>query len=139
MSMHANRSSAGESWLHCSDGEIVGAWIDFESRPHTLHEDWIRDRSWWAIEAMMDLQLHDPARALDLAFQIARATDTPKALEMLGAGPLEDLLSEDPTLIDAIAIEAASSPNLRTALASTWQNTMSDDVWLAVQRLVAGS
>jgi len=138
MSMHANRPPADDSWLRCDDGEIVAAWIDFEARPHTLHEDWIRDRAWWAIEAMMDLQLHDPARALGVAFQIARASDAPKVLEMLGAGPLEDLLSEDPTLIDAIAIEAASSPHLRVALRATWQNAMPDEVWQAVRRLAAG-
>lgn len=137
MSMHANRPPAGDNWISSTDEEIVAAWIDFEQRPHTLHEDWIRDRSWWAVEAMMDLQLHDPARALDVAFQIARTSDTPKVLEMLGAGPLEDLLSEDPTLFDAIAIEAASSPRLRVALRSTWQNAMPDDVWQAVQRLAA--
>jgi len=137
MSMHTNRPHAGERWLHCSDDELVAAWIDFESRPHPLQEDWIRDRAWWAIEVMMDLQQHDPVRALEVAFQIARTSETSKVLEMLGAGPLEDLLSEDPTLIDAIAIEAVSSPNLRQALASTWQNSMPDAVWKVVQTLAS--
>jgi hypothetical protein len=136
--MDANRQPHGDSWIRCSDSEIVAAWIDFESRPHALQEDWIRDRAWWAVEAMMDLQAHDPIRALEIAFQIARTSDRPKVLEMLGAGPLEDLLSEDPTLIDAVAIEAQSSPNLRIALRATWQSAMPDDVWRAVQNLAAG-
>jgi hypothetical protein len=137
MPMDANRLPDPLIWIRCTDDEIVAAWIDFESRPHGLHEDWIRDRAWWAVEAMMDLQLHDPIRALEVAFQIARATDAPKVLEMLGSGPLEDLLSDDPTLVDAVAIETLSSPNLRTALCSTWQNSMPDDVWRAVQGLAA--
>jgi hypothetical protein len=121
--MDANRQPHGDSWIRCSDSEIVAAWIDFESRPHALQEDWIRDRAWWALE---------------IAFQIARTSERPKVLEMLGAGPLEDLLSEDPTLIDAVAIEAQSSPNLRIALRATWQSAMPDDVWRAVQNLAAG-
>jgi len=137
MPMHANRRPDPLIWIRCTDDEIVAGWIDFESRPHALHEHWIRDRAWWAVEAMMDLQQHDPLRALEVAFQIARATDEPKVLEMLGSGPLEDLLSDDPTLVDAVAIETLSSPNLRTALCSTWQNNMPDDVWRAVQGLAA--
>jgi hypothetical protein len=136
--MDAERRSEPESWICCSDDEIVAAWIDFESRPHGLHEDWIRDRAWWAIEALMDLQLHDPSRALDIVFRIARASEAPKVLEMLGSGPLEDLLSEDPTLIDAIVIEGAVSPNLCTALRATWQSAMPDPVWQAIRRLAAG-
>src|SRR5690349_2656427 len=99
MPMDANRQPDPLVWIRCTDGEIVAGWIDFESRPHALDEDWTRDRAWWAVEAMMDLQLHDPIRALEVAFQITRETDAPKVLEMLGAGPLEDLLSEDPTLV----------------------------------------
>jgi hypothetical protein len=85
----------------------------------------------------MDLQVHDPIRALEIAFQIARASGAPKVLEMLGAGPIEDLLSEDPTLFDAVAVEAPSNPNLRLALRSTWQSAMPDEVWRAVQDLAA--
>jgi hypothetical protein len=136
--MDAERRADSATWIRCSDDEIVAAWIDFESRPHGLHEDWIRDRAWWAIEVLMDLQAHDPARALDIVFRIARGSEAPKVLEMLGSGPIEDLLSDDPTLIDAIAIEAASSPNLRLALRATWQNAMPDPVWQAVQRLARG-
>lgn len=135
--MDAERGPEPEPWNGCSDDELVAGWIDFESRPHALHEDWIRDRAWWAIEVMMELQSHDPARALGVVFRIARASSAPKVLEMLGTGPLEDLLSEDPTLIDAIAIEAATSPNLRVALRSTWQNAMPDQVWQEVRRLAA--
>jgi hypothetical protein len=135
MPMQANREPDALTWIHCTDDEVVEGWIDFESRPHGLDEDWVRDRSWWAVEAMMVLQQHDPIRALEVAFQIARSTASPKVLEMLGAGPLEDLLSEDSTLIDAVAIETMSSPNLRTALQSTWQNNMPDDVWRVVQLL----
>jgi hypothetical protein len=135
--MDTHRQPDRDSWIRCSDGEIVAAWIDFESRAHPLDDDWIRDRAWWAVEAMMDLQVHDPIRALEIAFQIARASGAPKVLEMLGAGPIEDLLSEDPTLFDAVAVEAPSSPNLRLALRSTWQSAMPDEVWRAVQDLAA--
>jgi len=136
--MDTDRRPHRDSWIRSSDSEIAAAWIDFEARPHALEEDWLRDRAWWAVEAVMDLQAHDPIRALEIVFRIARTDDRPKVLEMLGAGPLEDLLSEDPTLIDAVAIEAWSSPNLRVALRSTWQNDLPDEVWRTVQQLARG-
>lgn len=55
---------------------------------------------------------------------------------MLGVGPLEDLLSEDPTLFDAIAFEARSNDRLLVALGSMWQSTIPEQVWSDLQRLI---
>jgi hypothetical protein len=86
---------------------------------------------------MFGLELRNPLRALAIASLIARGSDDPRVLEILGAGPLEDLLSGNPALLDTVAQEAKSNPNFRAALRSIWQSTIPDDVWAAVQRVAA--
>jgi uncharacterized protein DUF6869 len=118
--------------------EIAAAWIDYWERHREDNKLDDQDPAIWALDTMSDLEFHDPLRALEISFLIARTTQDPWVLVLLGAGPLESLLSEDPTFFDAIASEASSSPQLVEALRSTWQNAMPDDVWRSVQRL-AGS
>jgi hypothetical protein len=127
----------GGNWSARSDAEIASAWIDYEARPHSPAEEAGEDKAWWAVDAMMGLSADDPLRALEICFLIARSSDDPKVLEMLGAGPLEDLVSEDPTLVDAIFHESNSNNHLVTALKSMWQSTIPDHVWRELQRLIA--
>jgi hypothetical protein len=128
-----------ENWSRRSDAEIASAWIDYEARPHSPDVEAGEDDAWWAVDAMMGLAGDDPLRALEICFLIARSSNDPKVLEMLGAGPLEDLLSEDPTLFDAIFYESKSNNSLVTALRSMWQSTIPDHVWCALQRLIAAA
>jgi hypothetical protein len=57
-------------------------------------------------------------------------------LEMLGAGPLEDLLSDDPTLFDMVELEARVSPALIEALRHVKRSTIAGGVWQRMQKLV---
>lgn len=128
-----------ETWSRRTDAEIASAWIDFQCRHHASAAEMGEDKAWWAVNAMMGLSGDDPLRALEICFLIARSSSDPPVLEALGAGPLEDLLSADSTFFDAIAHEATSSGGLVTALGSMWQSTIPNNVWLAVQRLIAKS
>ena len=128
-----------ERYAHRPDSEIAAVWIDYQSRPHSPKQDALEDPSWWAVDAMMGLSRDNPLRALEICFQIARLSARPEVLEMLGAGPLEDLLSEDPTLFDALVFEVTSNPRLAEALRSVWKSTIPDDVWLALQRLIGNA
>lgn len=92
----------------------------------------------WASFEVMDLDMHDPARALDVAFQIARASSDAWVLCMVGCGTLETVLNSDPTMIDFVAAEARANPRLIEALGHVWRGRMSDQTWAAVQRIVAG-
>ena len=94
-----------------------------------------RDPNWWAVHGVLDLDGDDPARALDIVFLIARTSSDDWVLENLGAGPLENLIDGDPTLLDPIALEAQSSPSLRFALQCVWQRDMSEDTWARLQRI----
>lgn len=126
-----------ENWRQRGDEEIALAWIDYQARwPLTPPKDPVEDEAWWAVDAMMGLSGDDPLRALEICFLVARSSKEPKVLEMLGVGPLEDLLSEDPTLFDAIAFEARSNDRLLVALGSMWQSTIPEQVWSDLQRLI---
>ncbi len=123
-----------------SNEDIASSWSAYYlqyGRPNTAAELRVRadDPHWWAVDAVMGLYGDDPARALDIVFLIARTCSDDWVLENLGAGPLEDLIDSDPTLLDPIALEAASSPALRFALRCVWQRDMSEDTWGRLQRI----
>ena len=121
-----------DDWSRLDPSAIATAWIDYQARDVA---GGVEDEDWWAVDAMLGLQSRDPIRALEICFLIGRSSDDAKVLAMLGAAPLEDLLSEDSTLLDAVAIEARTSPNLRLALRSIWQSTMPDHVWATLQHI----
>jgi len=59
---------------------------------------------------------------------------SPKILESLAAGPLEDLLARHgATVIGRVEGEAKSNPAFATVLGGVWQSTMSDEIWERVQ------
>jgi len=127
------------------DDEVAAAWMAWTARTDPngpLKED-CQDETRreggdnWGEQALLEILCEEPIRALAIVFLIARVTDDEWLLCNLGAGPIESLLAHDGTLLDAIAVEVETSPNLRIALASVWQNAMSEATWRAVQRLAA--
>src|SRR6185437_397294 len=111
------------------DAEVAAAWIVCTARLNpegapsrqsdTQHFDLDDD---WGVQALLEIVCEEPIRALEITFLISRMTDDSWLLCNLGAGPIESLLAHDATLLDAVAIEAQNSPNLKVALGSVWQN-----------------
>ncbi len=127
-----------------SNEDIASGWIAFYlrcGRPTTAEGAQVHDEdpNWRAVHAVSDLRFADPARTLDIVFRIARTSSDDWVLENLGAGPLEDLIDSDPTLLDPIALEAPASPALRFALQCVWQRDMSEDTWARLQRIANSS
>jgi hypothetical protein len=124
------------------DAEVAAAWIARTARsnpegvlPPDIKIQALDSEDDWGVQALLEIVCEEPIRALEITFLIARMTDDDWLLCNLGAGPIESLLAHDATLLDAVAIEARNSPNLKTALGSVWQNAMSEATWRAVQRL----
>lgn len=66
-------------------------------------------------------------------------TEAKQVLGQLGAGPLEDLLSENgDRAIAKVEAEAKADRRFLWTLACVWQNGMSDELWSRVQRIVGG-
>jgi hypothetical protein len=130
----------GQTGTDRGNAEIAQSWVGYYlrlGRPQSERDFAVRkdDPNRWAVDAVMALQFSDPVRALEIAFIVARSTVDDWVLEILGAGPLEDLLVDDPTLLDFIALEIGSNPRLKEALGFVWQNAMDDETWTKVQRL----
>ena len=85
-------------WLETHDPQAEWAW-------ETLH-----DAVWWEGEplAMLDTIIHIANRL---------GSSNSSALEELAAGPLEDLLGGEQTVMEAAIREARSSATFRTAVA----------------------
>ena len=103
---------------------IVSSWFEYE-------------QTFWAWQRVHDLVDNDPDvgwRVLLLATEMA---EDDGALEVIGAGPLEDLLSQHgPLFIDRVEARARSDGRLRQALSAMWQSEMSDELWTRVQQLI---
>jgi hypothetical protein len=126
-----------DRWRRLTDAEIADAWIGYQAEVHSFPPE--SHPHWWAVDALSCLLDDDPLRALEITFLVGRRSDNPKVLEILGASPIEDLLTEDPTLLDAVAIEVRSNESLRVALRSVWQGAMPDEVWARLQALARES
>jgi len=121
-----------------SNEDIASSWIAYylrHGRDEAGNGVSDEDPHWWAVSAVLYLDGDDPARALDIVFRIARACSDDWVLENLGAGPLENLIDGDQTLLDPVALEVTSSPGLKFALQCVWQRDMSEDTWARLQRI----
>jgi Family of unknown function (DUF6869) len=135
-----------------SINEVADAWIEMTlaSRelggPDKLPAE-LFDRGW----KLNDLVVHDPSTAVEAIAEVTRRfseadlareekTDAQWVLDNLGAGPLETLLAtNDKHALRLVEAEAAKDGRFRWALGCCWQNAMSEDVWIRVQRASARS
>jgi len=86
---------------------------------------------------VFDLDLwarEEPEKAWETILEIQRRPEAEPHLEVLAAGPLEDLLSYNgPAFIDRVEAEAKRSPDFAFLLGGVWQCGMSNEVWARVQ------
>ena len=96
----------------------------------------------YAAATQLTLQLHfDPFAAWLLVGLIASSTANPALLAHLGAGPIEDLLSNDGSHFGPlIASEARKNSSIRAAVSSVWlcRHDVSPPVLAALQAAVPG-
>lgn len=113
----------------------------------SLADAWIRINSWSTLlrardDIASDLFDHQtllveeaPERALALIAEIARRTDDPRLIGLLGAGMLEDLLpTEEGPLLDAIEREAEANETFRIALCGAYLSGVGPKVAARINR-----
>lgn len=113
----------------------------------SLAAAWIRINSWSTLlrardDIASDLFDHQtllveeaPERALALIAEIARRTDDPRLIGLLGAGILEDLLpTEEGPLLDAIEREAEANETFRIALCGAYLSGVGPKVAARINR-----
>ncbi|MBI1423278.1 MAG: hypothetical protein GC149_07420 [Gammaproteobacteria bacterium] len=113
--------------------EIAEAWIEMWSyevnNPERDKFDWVYD--------FEDEATHDqPEIALKLILAVLEKNQTNHILEVLSAGPLEDLLAyHGEHIIEIIEAEARKNKQFAGLLGGVWQNSMLDHIWERVQKV----
>jgi hypothetical protein len=111
--------------------QLADAWIRYWRLPEESPE---REALFWATEREWELLREDPDSAWFLVLEVLRRDSSDQIIEVLSAGPLEDLLARHgPYVIARVEAEAKSSPEFASLLGGVWRNTMSQEIWDRVQ------
>ncbi len=112
--------------------EIVDAWVAANCAEPGSPE---YESNWWAIDQVMDWSLDHEGEQLWQFITVAYKRELPdKAVGMLAAGPLEDLLAKQgPVFIDRVQELARRDPQFNYLLGGVWRNAMTKEVWQRVQ------
>ena len=106
----------------------------------SLSQEWIKAgesaddssrENHWSIEYVLDLDLDGKFDELwSFILYTYKQDVSNKVIEILAAGPLEDLLANDgETYIDEIEVLARKDPKFNNLLGGVWKNAMSDSLW----------
>jgi nucleoside 2-deoxyribosyltransferase len=130
-----------DAWLARNNAELVEGWREawwIEARAHVKSDREQRrliDETDPVRFAVLHLVDHDPARALEVGFLIARTADHMGMLINVGVCILQELLKDDLTLWDAITLEAAANPKLLKAIGQIWEVAVPEPLWDAYHEL----
>jgi Family of unknown function (DUF6869) len=112
----------------------------------SLVEAWIRvmlkessdehDPDFWAFSNLDRMIDDEPENAWSIILEILRRNQSSEILEVLSAGPVEDLLARHgEAFIERVENEARNDEDFAKLLGGVWQNTMSDEIYARVQRV----
>lgn len=94
------------------------------------------DKNAWAVSQLIDLMLDEPDAAWSTILAILKADSSGWMLEMLSAGPLEDLLAKHGSaFIDRIEQQAWKDSKFRLLLGGVWKGSMPEHVWVRIQQI----
>lgn len=112
-------AALAEGWL--------SYWLAPENSPTRKSFSWVFDREY-------ELVREESEAALSFILEVLRRNRSPQILEVLSAGPLEDLLAKHgERIIGAVEQEAKNNPSFATLLGGVWQNEMPNAIWARVQ------
>ncbi|OWQ91865.1 hypothetical protein CDN99_05695 [Roseateles aquatilis] len=114
----------------------ISAYIKAQSSPQPVIAD---HPCWWAIERFMDLDQLDSAEdAWSAILGVLERRPAARVLQLLAAGPLEDLIHYwGPHFIERIEETARENAQFRALLNGVWQSSTSD-IWSRVRRAALG-
>lgn len=111
---------------------LVRDWIALGHTPQSSPE---YDRLFHTDGVLWDLCQDDPDEAWEVILAVLNADTSGKIMEILSAGPLEDLLAKNGLkVIERVEAEARRNPKFAFLLGGVWQNAMSEEIW---QRVLA--
>ena len=115
--------------------EWARAYIAAQSGPGVADTS---DTHWWAVERFFPGN-SNPEEAWKTILQVLKLTSDERALGMLAAGPLEDLIHySGDAFIDRIEHESRTNPTFLKIVGLVWESG-TQDIWRRVQLIVARS
>lgn len=113
--------------------DFIAAWITMAKAGNGTQA---HDDAFWAFQHMYDLIHEQPEVAFGLIVEIWARDQSRAVVQLLSAGPLEDLLSRRGSeFIDRVEEEAERNPSFRKLLGGVWKSAMPDPVWSKVQEI----
>jgi hypothetical protein len=116
--------------------ELVAGWISYQANEERAQKG-LDQEDIWALFCVDDIIRKHADLGLDFVLAVLSKKPENYVIEILAAGPLEDILAtHGQAIISRVEDEARCSPEFRNLLGGVWQNRMSDDIWKRV--LTAG-
>lgn len=113
--------------------KIAKAWIEMWSYEVNAPE---RDNYEWVEDFEYEATHEKPENGLKMILEILAHNPNDRVIEVLAAGPLEDLLAyHGETIIEKIEEEAESNKSFANLLGGVWQNMMPNHIWERIQKV----
>lgn len=122
--------------------DVADAWWRYTVRSQALQSEarpaadgrWETDPDSWAIQLWFGNAIHEREETVrQFLHLLAERAPAEGDLSYLGAGPIEDFVSDDDERLLWIEEEAARSPNFREALANVWGWRLPPEVFLRLE------
>ena len=91
------------------------------------------EANFWSFDKIFDIR-DDAEQVWPFILSVLAEDQSIPVVQMLSAGPLEDLLSDHgDAVIDRVESEARKNPAFASLLGGVWQSSMSQPIWDRVQ------
>ena len=106
------------------------------SRAKEIGYAWLlTQRNIWATFELDRIIESQPDVALDIIEYMVSIENDRESLDMIGVGPIEELISESGTLVvDRIVSLVEMDEKFASCVAKAWKSTSDDEVWGRIQK-----
>jgi hypothetical protein len=111
--------------------KLVSDWLTMARSPQESAE---HERCFYTFDIAQGLCAGCPDEAWEFILTVLKNDPERSAVELLSAGPLEDLLTKHGAyIIERVENEARANPAFAWLLGGIWQHGMPDEIWRRVQ------
>jgi hypothetical protein len=111
--------------------DLVSAYIEFANAAEDSRE---YDTCFWASDELSTMCANQPREAWQTILAVLSRKPSSRVIELLAAGPLENLLvKHGPLLIDTIEQSAQRNGDIAVLLGGVWQSEIDPSVWKRVE------
>jgi len=103
-----------------SPDDIAATWCRYHREDHPFEEDAWEHPDWWAVDLLLTGAVYRDSRVIrEVLLKLVEHADV-DVLGSVGAGPLENFVSDDEDDLRWIEAQCAADEKFRTALSGVW-------------------